>query len=78
MVDIAAAKRELGIESCKVSVIGTNRECKEVVLEISATKNYDTVSCITVGHGTYSAVKSDVMSYAIPAPDVISCSPTPL
>lgn len=77
MVDIAAAKRELGIESCKVSVIGTNRECKEVVLEISATKNYDTVSCITVGHGAYSAVKSDVMSYAVPAPGCYLLQPYP-
>lgn len=59
MIDISSAKSELGITHCDITVIGTSRECKEVVMSISETDAYDTktgsdtITCVTIGHGSY-------------------------
>lgn len=58
MIDISGTVRELAC-SCKVSVIGTAKECKEVVFTIqsamqdSASPEISAIDCITIGAGTY-------------------------
>jgi len=72
MIDISSAKAELGIRHCDITVIGTSRECKEVMMVIEANGAYDTeaadkVSCITIGHSTYMAPIKFEHSTGIPA-----------
>lgn len=60
MIDIASAKAELGIKHCDITVIGTSRECKEVVMIIDSSKAYDAdaadaICCVTVGRVEYRA-----------------------
>lgn len=51
MIDVKAAKDELGLDYCNVTIIGTPTECKEVVLTVGGSHNG--VSCVTVGRGSY-------------------------
>lgn len=63
MIDISAAKAELGIREARVSVIGTSRECKEVILELAgahSSRPLDaTTQCVTVGHDTWTFSPDD-------------------
>lgn len=58
MIDISSAKTELGIKHCDITVIGTSRECKEVVIIIESDRANDSaatdlVNCITIDRNTY-------------------------
>lgn len=69
MVDISYAKNELGISHCDITVIGTSRECKEVVLTITDdchTKKEDSISCVTIGKGRYQYVSGPTFQSADP------------
>ena len=52
MIDIGAALRELGYETADVTVIGTVKECKEVVIKIGRNTS-DSLTCITIGRPDY-------------------------
>lgn len=77
MVDISAAKRELGIDYCKTTVIGTNRECKEVVFELSLAGDHDDLECVTVDYGRYTPARPDSMTYLMPLPGDYLMQPYP-
>ena len=71
MIDISYAKSELGIRHCDLTVIGTTRECKEVVMSIMAsyafdTEPDDTVTCVTIGNGSYIFSSSEKSDYGMP------------
>ena len=71
MIDISSAKSELDIRHCDITVIGTTRECKEVVMSISeadahAPEADDTVTCITIGNGSYHFASSVRCNYGMP------------
>lgn len=71
MIDISSAKTELGIRHCDITVIGTARECKEVVITIDSKRAYDdeadSVTCVTVGHDSYQVSIRSVCDTAMPA-----------
>lgn len=71
MIDISSAKSELGISHCDITVIGTTRECKEVVMSIresdaNDTDTDDTTICVTIGNGSYQAFSSVRCDYGLP------------
>lgn len=69
MIDIAAAKKELGIDYCEIIVIGTTKECKEVMFRIgddSSKMKKDTLRCITVGNGEYIPSGLNDRQYSLP------------
>ncbi|MCM1138646.1 MAG: class I SAM-dependent methyltransferase [Duncaniella sp.] len=86
MLGIEAVKSELNV-SCQVTVIGTRRECKELVLSIKGydganeTKPFDEVKCITIGQGIYSfTISSDRLAhveYSMPAEEGYLYEPFP-
>lgn len=71
MIDIASAKKELGITHCDITVIGTARECKEVVLTISHdchNTDDDSVRCVTVDKCSYTYTQDG--GYLSAAPNI--------
>lgn len=78
MIDISAAVKEFGTIPSRVTVIGTTRECKEVVFTF--TREHDaermSVECVTVGHGVYEYRKSEPF-YADPTPGKVLMQPFP-
>lgn len=78
MLDISAAIKELGISGCGVTIIGTTRECKEVVLTLTKTDNLDnSVRCVTVGHGEYCESVYESQDYGIPDVGMYLLQPYP-
>lgn len=81
MVDISAAIKELGVVGCEVTVIGTTRECKEVVLTLTsdsvANNAEKSVRCVTVGHGDYGESNDCVWEYATPDAGMFLLQPFP-
>lgn len=85
MIDIAAAKAELGVTDMRVSIVGTVRECKEVLLEIPGdladTPLPDETRCITVGHGEWRFNPSETLppkvSPEMPEPGCCLLEPYP-
>lgn len=80
MVDISYAKKELGISHCDVTVIGTSRECKEVVLTVSDdchTMKDDNISCVTIGKGAYQYVSDPAFHSADPTAGQYLMQPYP-
>lgn len=71
MADISRSMAELGVERCRIIVIGTVKECKEVVFVISRTPSGDDelVECVTVGHGRLTFKRGGTVPsvvYAVP------------
>lgn len=80
MADVKAVKQELGLDHCHVRLIGTTRECKEVVIETGTHIDKDTVECITVGRPSLSFIpgQGEISSrYDIPATGDILLEPYP-
>ncbi len=80
MVDISAALKELRVSGCDVTVIGTTRECKEVVFTLtcdSLAKKEIKIRCITVGHGEYNAPEQYDWEYADPKMGMYLLQPYP-
>ncbi len=82
MADVKAVRRELGLEACGVMVIGTAKECKEVVLEISSDRHEEAsyVKCVTVGRNTFSfneGVIEPIVNYTDPQTDMWLLEPYP-
>ncbi len=59
MIDIEGAWRELGVECCETVVIGTRKECKEVVFILSGKyPATDVIRCITIDSPEFSFSKT--------------------
>ncbi|MDE6378590.1 MAG: RsmD family RNA methyltransferase, partial [Duncaniella sp.] len=69
MVDIDAALTELGNPQADIAIIGTDKECKEVVFEIRETAS-GAIRCITVGHNEYvtDPHSTPAVTTAVPSP----------
>lgn len=52
MIDISAAIHELGDRKCDVTIIGTTKECKEVVISTGSLA-HGNIECITIGKGSF-------------------------
>ncbi|MDE6823996.1 MAG: class I SAM-dependent methyltransferase [Duncaniella sp.] len=71
MIDITAAVGELGYD-CEVKVIGTAKECKEVVFKIDSYASPSTkpsvlgIEAVTVGHTGFSYIPADETAESIP------------
>lgn len=82
MVDISAAIKELGISDCEVTVIGTTRECKEVVFTLysgAMNNGYNgrITKCITVGGGEYIESLYPAVEYGVPEKNMYLMQPYP-
>lgn len=83
MIDISSAKKELGITRCKVAIIGTTKECKEVVIIASNDNDSlpavdDEIECITIGCPVYSHKYSGhKVQYVNPIPGMYLMQPYP-
>ena len=80
MMDISAAVKDFGIAGCDVTVIGTTRECKEVVLTLTEEiikNNAIRVRCITVGQGEYIGKNDYNHEYGIPGKGKYLLQPYP-
>ncbi|MDE6371347.1 MAG: class I SAM-dependent methyltransferase, partial [Duncaniella sp.] len=78
MIDISAAVKEFGRQPSHVTVIGTTRECKEVVFTFARENVGERmlVECATVGHGVYKYQKSEPF-YADPTEGNVLMQPYP-
>lgn len=70
MLDVTLAMRELRLVRADISIIGTRRECKEVVIDISE-HSTGRVRCITVGEPTFEfGMSSQAAACAFTEPQV--------
>lgn len=80
MADIKAVRRELGVSTSKVTLIGTPKECKELVVEMSASAS-GTVDCVTIGKGVFSFTEGEggasMPGFADPTPGAWLLQPFP-
>ncbi len=80
MIDIKAVKSELEVEKCRIIIIGTTKECKEVLMILSDDIPADITECLTIGRPSliYDSTSSGIQPvYTDPRPGNILLEPFP-
>ncbi len=80
MVDISAVASELSVSHCHIVIIGTAKECKEVVMITGSEITSGLVECVTIGHPSLTFTPGSgetAPAYATPQPGQLLLEPYP-